>query len=186
MGRRGRAVHRKSDGARSGPYGRFYGPWREEWAGARLSGTQYAVMLAMCQWLRFTKDGRAYASRARREVASEAGVTETAVEQAVRRLKALGFLRVKQSGHRGAPTVYWVMPETPWPEKALRANRPIKPIHTDTPNAEKGCLQTSQRGVSTDSPSINRNARPSALQRRADGAGVHSIQERKGEEGPGA
>lgn len=79
------------------------------------------------------------------------------------------------------------MPSTPWPEKAPRSDSPKKPTHADTPKAGKGCLQTSQRGVPTDSPSINMNARLSALQSRAGAAG-HSIQEkeRKGKEGPGA
>ena len=153
MGRKGRAAHDMTEGARRGPYGRFYGPWREEWAAARLSGTQYAVMLALCQWLRFTGDGRAYASRARREVASEAGASESAVKQAVQRLRRLGFVDVKQTGHRGRPTVYWVMPHHPWPIKGNGTDTPNKGSRRDTPNARKGYPEASQRGVSVDTPS---------------------------------
>lgn len=184
MGRKGRAAHDVTEGARRGPYGRFYGPWREEWAAARLSGTQYAVMLALCQWLRFTGDGRAYASRARREVASEAGASESAVKQAVRRLRRLGFVDVKQTGHRGRPTVYWVMPHHPWPIKGNGTDTPNKGGRRDTPNTRKGYPEASQRGAAVDTPSTNRSARLSALQRRAEEA--RHLQERRGEEGPGA
>lgn len=118
-----------------------------------LSGTQYAVMLALCQWLEFDGEGRAYAYRPRGELADELGVKGSAVKQAVQTLKRKGALRQKSAAHRGRAAVYWIMPAMPWPTtKGASGDAPLKGDAAHTPNERKGYPEASQRGVATDTP----------------------------------
>lgn len=163
MGRKRRKMKARGN-ARKGPYSRVYGPWREEWARAGLSGTQYAVMLAMCQWLEFDARGRAYAFRPRRELARELGKSEGALKQATQRLVRAGLLEPKSTAHRGSAATYWVMPSMPWPlQKGSAVDTPLKGSAVDTPKDEKGVSGATPKGYAVDTPITKGKGSLSAL-----------------------
>ena len=152
MGRKRRAPS-KGEVRRAGPYSRVYEPWREEWARMGLSGTQYAVMLALCQWLEFDGEGRAYAYRPRKELSDELRISCETIKQAVQALKRKGALKQKSTAHRGRAAAYWIMPALPWPTvKEASGDTQIKGDRAHTPNKKKGYPELSQRGVPTDTP----------------------------------
>lgn len=100
---------------RAGPFSMVYAPWAEAWARAGLSGREHDVMLALCERLEFDGEGGAASWYPRAELSERLGCSAGAVTRAVKRLRARGFLNVKSKAHRGASTVYEVMPAVPWP-----------------------------------------------------------------------
>lgn len=130
--------------ARSGPYGRIYDPWIDEWSRAKLSATQMSIMCKLCERLEFDVEGNATAWYPRDEMARELGKTETAIRQAVGGLIKAGMLQVLKRGCRKHCTVYRVMPHMPWPKK--------KGVSSAYPKRGKGVSSEPQKGYPPDTP----------------------------------
>lgn len=109
--------------AKAGPYSRVYGPWREAWTSAGISGRELGAMLALCEHLEFDAGGNATAWCSHDELAREWGCSTSNVRNVFSKLKSRGLVSVKAKGHRGLATVYRVMPGVPWPDKKGSTSR---------------------------------------------------------------
>lgn len=142
------AGKRAGNPARKGPYSCFYGPWLAECARAGVSGTQYQILLKLCQFLHFDERGRTYGSCPRKQLADELGLSENTVKQATARMVKKGVLGIKRPGYRGYVTEYWIFPGVPWPKCKGKG------VHTNTPNGAKGVSTGIPMGVHTDTPTL--------------------------------
>ncbi len=108
--------------AKAGPYGRIYGPWFEELAGAKLSGTERLVMEALLMHPHFTVNGQVWGALDHKglsdltKATGGPGVAVNTISNAAQCLVKRRFLAIKHRGHRGLCTEYWIMPGRPWPD----------------------------------------------------------------------
>ncbi len=82
------------------------------------------VLVLLLRYQREDAQGRLYGSMPRSEMAEVLGCSESDVRWTVRHLVSVGLLSVKQPGHGGRATEYYIAPE-----------------------ARKGCIQCPSRGA---------------------------------------
>lgn len=101
------------------PFGLFYGPWLDVFTpkdGGIGSGLEWAVMMVVIGHCEFDGRGRAFGWCDHTSLAEARGVAVKSVGNAAARLCSNGLLKVKEPGHRGKCTRYWIAPNVPWPD----------------------------------------------------------------------
>lgn len=99
----------------AGPYARVYDRYINDW---HEFGLEVRVLLKLCERVSShsnTSGEVLTVSYGRERMAEELGVTPKQVSDAVRRLKAKGYIKTCEPGQRGRQAVYYLMPEIPWP-----------------------------------------------------------------------
>lgn len=106
------------------PKGTGYCKVWEPWAVAlceaspKLNGTQWALMVRLCRYLDYDKDGNAYAYFPAETLAQELGCQVSTVYKASAQLRKKGLLTIREKPHHGRCVVYNVMPGLPILDKA--------------------------------------------------------------------
>lgn len=72
--------------------------------------TSALVMILLHRFQREDEQGRVYGSFQRSQMAETLGKSERAITKAIERLTEKGLISVKEQGHSGRATVYWLTP----------------------------------------------------------------------------